>query len=125
PIPTPTFPTHSPTTTPTRSPTPSSTNTPSPTRTRTLTSTRVPGTSTPTPVCQPSWHAITSPNVGTDANLLTSIAFVSSNDIWAVGRFGNWPNEQALTEHWNGSSWSVVPNPRPNTSGAYQLRSVS
>jgi hypothetical protein len=43
---------------------------------------------------------------------------VSANDVWAVG-FSPHPSgtpqylRQTLIEHWNGSSWSVVPSPNP------------
>ncbi len=44
---------------------------------------------------------------------------ISPNDIWLVGSAngpqlsGN-PDSQVLTEHWNGSSWVVVPAPYPD-----------
>ena len=33
---------------------------------------------------------------------------VDSDDVWAVGSTGG----NTLTEHWNGTAWSVVPSPR-------------
>lgn len=36
-----------------------------------------------------------------------SIASITSTDVWAVGDVGN----QTLTEHWDGSTWRVVPSP--------------
>ena len=63
-----------------------------------------------------SWNAISSPNVGQYANSLAAIAIVSANDIWTVGNFVIFPFPeegftQNLIEHWNGSSWKVVPSP--------------
>src|SRR3981081_4191537 len=40
------------------------------------------------------------------------VAAIASNDVWAVGAIsGN--NIQTLTEHWNGSAWSVVSSSGP------------
>ena len=45
----------------------------------------------------------------------TGIAIVSANDIWAVGGSGQIISgkyiTQPLTEHWNGTKWSIIPNP--------------
>jgi hypothetical protein len=43
------------------------------------------------------------------------VSAVSANDVWAVGSYlserrrGNFP----LTEHWDGTAWSIVPAPSP------------
>jgi hypothetical protein len=52
-----------------------------------------------------------------DGDNLTGIAAISANNIWAVGFTGpaDYPIEQTLTEHWNGTSWSVVPSPNATT----------
>jgi hypothetical protein len=63
-----------------------------------------------------SWSVVPSPNPGYDSNVLYGIGVVSANDIWAVGNFYNTASdvyEQTLIEHWNGTSWSVVPSPNP------------
>jgi hypothetical protein len=43
------------------------------------------------------------------------VAARSATDVWAVGtrqdRSGAIPIDRTLTEHWNGSAWSVVPSP--------------
>ena len=45
-------------------------------------------------------------------HLLTALAVVSTNDIWAVGySFTSNGAPQTLTEHWNGTKWSVVKSP--------------
>ncbi|MDQ6694890.1 MAG: S-layer homology domain-containing protein, partial [Chloroflexota bacterium] len=43
---------------------------------------------------------------------------VSSTDVWAVGNYttSNSSPPQTLTEHWNGTAWSVVSSPNPGTS---------
>jgi hypothetical protein len=61
------------------------------------------------------WSIVSSPNSGSNDSL-TSIAAISATDIWAVGSNSIADGEtlQPLTEHWNGSQWTIVPNPDPN-----------
>ena len=100
----------------TNTPTP---GTPSPTGTTTATPTTI---ITPTPVpteCLPQWAVVDSPNAGTLDNELRAVSAISSTDIWAVGYAGNaQEGYQTLTEHWDGSAWSIVPesSARPSTS---------
>ena len=55
------------------------------------------------------WSVVPSPSPGALQNILYSIAAISDTDAWAVGAeqdaAGLW---HTLTEHWNGSTWSVV-----------------
>ncbi len=51
----------------------------------------------------PAWNRVCSPGGG---RLLFGVAPVSASDVWAVGQD---VNGQTLTEHWNGTSWNVVP----------------
>jgi hypothetical protein len=64
-----------------------------------------------------SWSIVTSPNPNPGgASTLQGIAAISVNDIWAVGSFGGTsvvPSEKTLTEHWDGTSWSIIPSPSP------------
>ena len=49
--------------------------------------------------------------------MLRGVAAVSANDIWAVG-YSSDPSTGAshtLTEHWDGTAWSVVPSPDTTT----------
>jgi hypothetical protein len=57
-----------------------------------------------------AWRLVPSPNPGGDnlPNGLTSVAAVSSRDVWAVGAAG-YP-QKSLILRWNGSAWTVVPN---------------
>lgn len=61
------------------------------------------------------WSVVPSPNVGNFENDLWSVAGAAPNDIWAVGL--NWASPgdivDTLTEHWDGSQWSVVASPQP------------
>src|SRR5215510_5312944 len=67
------------------------------------------------------WEVVASPNAGRQANSLSSVAAVADNDVWAVG----WAFNQSLfayrtlTEHWNGTRWSVVRS--PNATSGYNL----
>jgi hypothetical protein len=71
-----------------------------------------------------SWSIVPSPNPGI-SNTLSSVSAVSPNDVWAVGSSpsGSGPAAQTLVEHWDGSTWSVVPSPSPGNSD--YLSSVS
>jgi hypothetical protein len=66
-----------------------------------------------------SWSIITSPSPGTyNGNDLTAVAGVAPNDVWAVGWYQSGTSGQdggALTMHWDGTSWTVLPNPSKNT----------
>jgi hypothetical protein len=61
-----------------------------------------------------SWSIVSSPRVNPPEPLdtqsgLGGIVAISANDIWAVGEALN----QTLTEHWDGTSWSVINSPDP------------
>jgi hypothetical protein len=59
-----------------------------------------------------TWSVVTSPNVGSDSNGFFAVAALSANDIWAVGIHSTTTTgSQTLTEHWDGSQWSVIPSP--------------
>jgi hypothetical protein len=64
-----------------------------------------------------SWSIVTSPNPNPGgASTLQGIAAISANDIWAVGALAGTsivPTEKTLTEHWDGTSWSIIASPSP------------
>jgi len=65
-----------------------------------------------------SWAILTAPNTDlSQNNYLAGAACASSTNCWAVGNYqnGSAPN-QTLIEHWDGTSWSILPS--PNTSAA-------
>jgi hypothetical protein len=66
-----------------------------------------------------SWSIVPSPNPnpGLDKNShLLGIAAISANDIWAVGDSGApFGHIATLTEHWDGTSWSIITSPNPGT----------
>ena len=64
------------------------------------------------PTAASCWGVIPSPNTGPTGNDLKKLAVVNANDIWAVGNdLDATDHAQALTMHWNGSAWSIIPNP--------------
>jgi len=66
-----------------------------------------------------SWNVVPSPNNGN--SVLSGIATIAPNDIWAVGYASpsNKIYSKTLIEHWDGTSWRIVPSPNvPSTSNA-------
>jgi hypothetical protein len=62
------------------------------------------------------WSVVPTPSVEPSISVLTGVSAVAPNDIWAVGyKFDSNKGGQTLIEHWNGSAWSIVPSPNPNT----------
>ena len=64
------------------------------------------------------WNVVPSPNIGTLGDGLESVTAISPQDIWAVGWYAyHAPDGQeqlaTMTDHWNGSQWSVIPSPNP------------
>src|SRR5262249_32282529 len=63
-----------------------------------------------------SWTYVRSPYVHrSPQTTLYDVAMVSSDDVWAVGSYfsGATLQYQPLAEHWNGTSWSIVPVASP------------
>jgi hypothetical protein len=90
------------------------TNTATPFATSTSTSTGLPtatSTSLPPPGCMP-WHIVSSPNISdTGTHALFGVAAVGPNDVWAIGVLHEDHRQKPFVLHWNGSQWSIVPNP--------------
>lgn len=60
-----------------------------------------------------TWSQVPTANLDQYFNLLYSVAVQRSNDVWAVG-YAYTPDGlsfSTLTEHWNGSQWTIVPTP--------------
>jgi hypothetical protein len=81
--------------------------------------------------CQ-AWTGVQPPSPG-QVNELAGVAVVSACNIWAVGWFtsdaSGSAKDQTLIEHWDGSSWAVVPGPDlgsgPRGSQLTSVRAVS
>ncbi len=64
-----------------------------------------------------AWSVIASPPTGTTYGAyLFGVKAISSTNVWAVGGTYIGPaNGQTLIEHWDGSTWSIVPSPNVNS----------
>jgi hypothetical protein len=78
-----------------------------------------------------SWTVVPSPNQSTLANAdnqLRAVAAVGPNDVWAVGMYQNEQTaihqHRTLTEHWDGTSWSIVSSPSPGHSSELNTAAV-
>ncbi len=71
-----------------------------------------------------AWKVVSSPNPPGDDSLF-AVTAISSNDVWAVGSAGqDGPTPMTLTEHFNGTQWSVIPSPDPGP-GSNKLYGVA
>ena len=74
------------------------------------------------------WSVIPSPDPGAGGDILYGVAAMSDSDVWAAGAQQDSNGVfHPLIEHWNGTSWSVVPAADPNGLGnaLYAIRAVS
>jgi hypothetical protein len=77
----------------------------------------IPGTQTSNGLIQhwngSRWSIVLNPNPGTRSYFIKAVSAVSTNVVWAVGftadKNGN--NHRTLTEHWDGTQWSIIPSP--------------
>src|SRR5438093_7115284 len=53
-----------------------------------------------------AWSVVDTPNPGPDANDLSDLTAIATNDVWAVGGFNTTGFIQSEAVHWNGSAWS-------------------
>jgi hypothetical protein len=74
------------------------------------------------------WAQVPSPNPAGGKfgyNLLQAVAVTSSTSVWAVGYSDTGRGHlRTLVEHWNGSTWAIVPTPNANRRNNY-LNSVA
>jgi hypothetical protein len=66
---------------------------------------------------------VSSPNPALIDNLLAAVTALSPTDVWVVG----FDDCGTLTEHWDGSAWTVVasPNATPRTNNLFGVAAVS
>ena len=63
-----------------------------------------------------SWTIVASPNTaGTPNNNLYGVACASASNCWAVGQAQISGFFRTLIEHWDGTSWTIVPSPNSGT----------
>ena len=69
-----------------------------------------------------TWSIVSSPNVGSNWNILEAVKAVSATNIWAVGYYQDSSDvDQTLIEHWNGTHWKVVSSPNAGTYNNFLL----
>lgn len=73
------------------------------------------------------WSLVTAPSpANTSDDVFDSVTAIASNDVWAVGyqSINGSGFLQTLTEHWDGSQWSIVASPASG-SASYSLTAVT
>lgn len=73
-----------------------------------------------------AWTIVPSPNHPQDTlSVLQAVSAASAGDVWAVGvsHDGTLPS-RTLIQHWDGTRWSIVPSPSPDTQ-LNELRGVA
>jgi hypothetical protein len=60
------------------------------------------------------WSVVANPNPSRNDSLY-AVTAVSANDVWAVGAYSNSSGGHPLIEHWDGTSWIIVPSPSIGT----------
>jgi hypothetical protein len=74
------------------------------------------------------WSIDNIPQPGSVRDMAMAATAVSPSDVWVVGdQEGKNGKFETLAEHWDGSSWSVVPTPDPGSAGnhLYAVDAVS
>jgi hypothetical protein len=60
------------------------------------------------------WNIVSSPNTTSPTNFLSDVTVIAANDVWAVGGSARGSRvANPLTEHWDGTAWTIVPAPQP------------
>jgi hypothetical protein len=74
-----------------------------------------------------AWARVPSPDPGGGTNVyLNAVTSLSATDAWAVGYYTTATGKtRALTAHWNGAGWTVVPAPNPAHGGDLDLFGIS
>lgn len=64
-----------------------------------------------------SWTRVPSPNPGgATGNILLGVSARATGDVWAVGTMDSGITSVAMILHWDGTSWTNVPCPSPDSS---------
>jgi hypothetical protein len=79
------------------------------------------------------WKYVPTPNVGTGPNSLGGVVALGPDNVWAAGfstaSLQPPPGQydvpaETLIEHWDGTSWSVVPSPNVGPNSQYQANKL-
>src|SRR5947209_3425687 len=72
-----------------------------------------------------TWSVVPGVNPPGDDTLF-AVAAVSAHDVWAVGSANQHSSmPRTLTEHWNGTNWSVIASPNPGNVSFNKLLGVT
>lgn len=64
------------------------------------------------------WSVVASPNSGSYGSLLNNIVATSKSNAFAIGNsYDQKGNSLTLIEHWNGTTWSIMPGPNQAPNG--------
>jgi hypothetical protein len=76
-----------------------------------------------------TWSRVPTPDFGTEANSLYGVAALPDGTAWATGIYtqASGHTGRALTMHWNGKQWTIVPaaNPGPAEDMLYSVTAVN
>jgi hypothetical protein len=61
------------------------------------------------------WSVVSSPNAGTNTNVLVNVDALRSDLAWAVGYYRQDSLRRTLLMRWNGTQWSTAPSPNSGT----------
>jgi len=65
-----------------------------------------------------AWSLVTLPNTGGEGSQLFGVTALSASDVWAVGHTQESDGAiLTLSEHFNGTAWSIAPTPDPGELG--------
>src|SRR5262249_18386668 len=74
-----------------------------------------------------TWASVPTPSPGPYGGGLFGVTAIASDDVWAVGFAYTAPGEEnksvTMTEHWDGTAWTIVPSPSAFDNSS--LRAVS
>src|SRR5207244_11554915 len=74
----------------------------------------------------PAWSVVSAVDAGSSGNQLYAVKALATDDVYAVGQqAGAGVPNQALIEHWNGKSWSVVSSPADASASVLPLGGMS
>jgi FG-GAP-like repeat/FG-GAP repeat len=77
-----------------------------------------------------AWTRVPSPDASVNggsprSSFLWGVKAVSTNDVWAVGEFLVGNESLTLIEHWDGTSWRIIPSPNHPTTNDGRLYGIS
>src|SRR5262249_41734544 len=69
------------------------------------------------------WSILNVPQPGSMRDMFFAASALSPSDVWLVGdQEGSNGHFETLAEHWNGSTWSVLPTPDPGSTHNHPYR---